>query len=252
MKNSHFDGKHVLEHLKQARTRGQTASESIHGAEPSGHLIAGIDSARETSLYLFSLFILTTAIGVSLQKFFVISFLFSIFLLIWKTIRSALFGWARLERVHRLIAQEKHEIEHHRAEEKAELLELYKAKGFKDNQLQEVVEVLMADDNRLLQVMLEEELGLSLGYFEHPLKQCIGAFCGVILSSMITLSLTFLLNFKGMILASILMISFGAFFSARHLNNGKTKQIVWEIASSSLAIGTLYFLVETFSTLLKR
>ncbi len=38
----------------------------------------------------------------------------------------------------------------------------------------------MADDNRLLRVMLEEELGLTLEAYEHPLKQAFGALLRIV------------------------------------------------------------------------
>ena len=58
--------------------------------------------------------------------------------------------------------EERFEIAHHRGQEKEELTELYALKGFKGELLDQVINVLMADDNRLLSVMLEEELGLEL------------------------------------------------------------------------------------------
>ena len=41
----------------------------------------------------------------------------------------------------------------------------------------------MANDNRLLQVMMEEEMGLTLRIYEHPLKQGFFAALGVLFSS---------------------------------------------------------------------
>ena len=87
-------------------------------------------------------------------------------------------GWSRLERLHRVIEEERWEIEHHRPQEREELRALYAAKGLRENSSMRSIEVLMADDNRLFQVMLEEELGLTLEAYEHPLKQAFGAFFG--------------------------------------------------------------------------
>ena len=96
----------------------------------------------------------------------------------WKTARSALLGWARVERFHRVIEEERWEIEHHRAARKARAYRNVPGKGLTGKFLEEVIDVLMADDNRLLRVMLEEELGITLEAYEHPLKQAAGAFCG--------------------------------------------------------------------------
>ena len=94
-----------------------------------------------------------------------------------------LLGWARLERLHRIVEEERYEIENHRQQEREELKELYRAKGFQGKLLDEVVDVLMADGERLLKVMVEEELGLSLQSQEHPLKQGAGSALGAFVAS---------------------------------------------------------------------
>lgn len=48
----HFDGKSVLEHLKEARSRGAFASAEIHGVEAPGCISAGTDSSKETAFLL--------------------------------------------------------------------------------------------------------------------------------------------------------------------------------------------------------
>ena len=55
-----------------------------------------------------------------------------------------------------------------------EVRALYAAKGFREPLLGQIVETLTADDDRLLKVMMEEELGLSLSYINHPLM--VGAW----------------------------------------------------------------------------
>src|SRR3990167_5668294 len=120
--NDHFKGKKPLDHLIEARIKGKIASDEIHGAELPGHTQAAFDCAKETAFLLLILW----EFQLSLPYFV----LFIIGYLIWKTGRSALLGWRRLERVHRLIQEEKYEIEHHRETEKEELKALYEAKGF--------------------------------------------------------------------------------------------------------------------------
>src|SRR5574342_233762 len=122
MKPDHMGGKSVVEHLKEARVRGALASAEIHGAEIPGHWAAGLDAARETAFLLGVLYLLT-------QDTFWILFLAACGFFIWKVGRSALLGWARLERLHRLIEEERWEIEHNRPEEEEELKALYQAKG---------------------------------------------------------------------------------------------------------------------------
>ena len=248
----HFKGKSAYDHLKDARQKGRIASESVHGAEPSGYVIAGIDACKETTVYLFMAFLLLSPFSFDLAQKLILFSCFTLGLILWKTTRSALFGWARMERVHRLIKEEKFEIEHNREQEKEELLELYQAKGFKDKQLEEVVEVLMADDNRLLQIMLEEELGLTMGSFEHPLKQCIGAALGVLAGAFLALVGLYFGGFLGLIISSFFSIFLSSYIAAKHLNNDITKHIVWNLSSAFLSLACLYFLMQCFTNYLPK
>jgi hypothetical protein len=243
--HSHFEENTVLEHLKKARKKGQLASESVHGVEPSGALIAAVDAAKDMAILLTLLWILLLPFHFPAHTYLILFALFSFAMLLWKTSRSAFLGWSRLERVHRLITEEKWEIEHHRAQEKEELLELYQAKGFKDKQLQEVVEVLMADDNRLLQIMLEEELGLSLGSFQHPLQQCLGAFLGVLISAALCLGGLWIGHTIGLLTALVLVLFISSFWMAKCLGNDKIKSIVWNFSLATLSIAVTYFLFKT-------
>jgi len=245
-KYAHFEEKTALEHLKEARRKGLLAFESVHGVEPSGAIVAATDAAKEVAIFLTALTILLAPVNFSLNRLLLILGIFALTLWIWKTCRSAAWGWSRLEKVHRLIRQEKWEIEHHREQEKEELLELYHTKGFKDKQLEEVVEVLMADDNRLLQIMLEEELGLSLSSFEHPLRQAVGACLGALVASLLCLGGLWIAETPGMIGASIFLLCITSWISAKELGNDKVKSIVWTLAISFLSLSLPYFLIKTF------
>src|SRR3569832_1946994 len=110
MKKDHFEGKSVAQHLKAARARGALASAEIHGTEMPGHLAAGADGARETAYLLGILYLL---IGNS----FWILFIAAKKKQNKKIGRSAMLGWARLERLHRLIEEERWEIQHDRKQE---------------------------------------------------------------------------------------------------------------------------------------
>ncbi|MFZ4773581.1 MAG: VIT1/CCC1 transporter family protein [Chlamydiia bacterium] len=172
-RGDHLQGKTIPEHLKEAREKGARSSEQVHGVELSGTMQAACDAAKETAIYLSILYIISPM----LIPFFALG------LCIWKTGRAAFLGWSRLNRLNQLIAEEYSEIQNSRDTEQLELTEIYRAKGFESPLLEQVVQVLMADENRLLTVMLEEELGLQLGGYEHPLKQGFGAFMGVVLSA---------------------------------------------------------------------
>ena len=138
----HFKGKQVLEHLKEARKKGAYVASEIHGTELPGHFSAGVDSSKETAVILLFLWILLFPFNLPMLP---LLGLFSLGWLIWKTGRSALLGWARLERLHRVIEEERYEIEHHRDQERQELKELYSAKGFEGKLLDDAVEVMEED-----------------------------------------------------------------------------------------------------------
>lgn len=234
---THFKGKDALEHVIEARLKGKAASAEIHGTELPGHYSAAADAAKETAFLLIVLWTLFTELH--FQETLLI--VFSIALLIWKVGRSAILGWARLERLHRLIEEERYEIEHHRPQEKEELRALYAAKGFSGKLLDESIEVLMADDNRLLQVMLQEELGLSLETYEHPLKQAAGAFVGVLGAALIMSFGLYFLPIWGAAAAAALIIALSAGTTAQLEKNRPLPSIVWNLAVAALASGAAYF-----------
>ncbi|HSX11424.1 MAG TPA: VIT1/CCC1 transporter family protein [Chlamydiales bacterium] len=239
---NHFKGKEALQHVIDARIKGKMASAEVHGTELPGHVSAAADAAKETSLILL---VFWTLLGSGAHWFMLV---FISGWLVWKVGRSAILGWARLERLHRVIEEERWEIEHHRPQEKEELRALYAAKGFSGKLLDEAVEVLMADDNRLLQVMLEEELGLSLESYEHPLKQASGAFVGVVGSTLVLSFALFTLPAWGPALAAALIIALSAGTTAQLEKNRPLPAIVWNLAIAALAAGAAYFLAQIVLT----
>lgn len=212
-----------------------------HGTEMPGHLSAGADALRETAMVLL-IFCLFLSLLHFPPGYLLISF--GLGWVAWKTGRSAWLGWARLERLHRLIEQEKYEIEHHRPQEREELIALYGAKGFEGKLLEDVVDVLMADQDRLLKVMLEEEMGLTLQAYEHPLRQCLGAATGSLIALFICAFSFFLFSFIGMLIASFLLLAVSAFFSARFERNRMISAVVWNLSIGALAFGVAYFMFQ--------
>jgi VIT1/CCC1 family predicted Fe2+/Mn2+ transporter len=173
--------------------------------------------------------------------------LFSIGWLFWKVGRSSLLGWARLERLHRLIEQEQWEIEHHRAQEKEELTAMYAQKGLSGQLLEQVIEVLMADDNRLLRVMLEEELGLTLESYEHPLKQAVGAAVGVVLAAA-AMVLTFLIGgFLGSAITLGILFALATLLASQKQGNESIKSLVWNLAVAILSVASIDFIAKWIS-----
>lgn len=234
--SDHFKGKSPLAHVAETQAEGILASSELHGLDMPGHLAALFDAMRETGvLFLFLSFLFPT-----------FTFLVAALLgwIVWKTGRGALLGWARLERLHRVVAQEKWEIEHHRSQEREELAELYRAKGFQGALLEEVLDVLMADNERLLRVMVEEELKLSVHNQEHPLKLGLGAFIGALLGGlpflgMFWITLPSVYSILGL---SSVVVGVAAAFSSYLLKNHLLPAIVWNTALLTLSWSFLFFL----------
>ena len=170
----HFNGKGALKHMVEHQSDGVISMAESHGTEMPGHVSSFADAAREVAFLLLVAGTICHRFQMPPLQTLQLLSLLSCGLIIWKTGRSAWLGWSRLERLHRLVEQERWEIQNHRPQEREELYALYRPKGFEGQLLEEVVDVLMADDERLLRVMLEEEMGLKLRCHEHPLKQGLG------------------------------------------------------------------------------
>lgn len=230
----HFRGKNVADHLKEARQKGAYARVEMHGSELPGHRAAAAESAKEVSVGALLLW--------AVQAPPVLILLFVLGWTLWKTGRSAVSGWAKLERLHRVIEEERWEIEHHRDQEKEELRELYREKGFQGKLLEEAVEVMMADDNRLLKVMLEEEMGLTLEAYEHPLKQALGSFWGAACSSLVLCGSLLLFPKWGIPAAAAIVISTSAFLSAQFERRHRLPALVWNLSLAFFCAASLYFI----------
>lgn len=243
----HFEGKNALQHVVDAQVNGVIASAETHGVETPGHLSAGSDTARETAVLLCLVWQLFEMLKVPHDKSLLALGLFALAWSIWKVGRASWLGWARLERLHRVIAEEQWEIQHHRQQERDELRELYAAKGFQGKLLEEVLDVLMADGDRLLRVMVEEELGLSLEVHEHPLKQGVGALVGALVASAIVLLAGSYFSTVGVWVASIMVMMISAGFSAYCEKNRLISAMVWNVSLGVLAFSTLYWLLLLLS-----
>lgn len=235
-----------IEHILKARIQGYLLSNEPHGIEAPGYVSAAGDTARESALLLSILALLLSAFSISLDSSFKIIIIFGFGLLLWKTGRSAWLGWFRLERLHRVLEQERWEIEHHRPQEKEELRILYIAKGFEGKLLEDVVEVLMADNDRLLRVMVEEELCLPLASIEHPLKQALGAASGVLISLITCLIASIIWPFYGIFAGSFIVIASSALYTARLAQNNTISAIVWNVGIAVLTIASIYFLLQLY------
>lgn len=246
MSHDHFQGKSPLEHLKDARVRTAQETGEAHGVEAPGHLLSGSDAAKETALITTLVWLVLTLFEVPAGHRMLMLALGFLGWTIWKVGRSALLAWARLGKLHRVISEEKREIEVNREQEREELTEMYEARGFKGKLLEDVIDVLMADDNRLLQVMLEEELGLSLESYVHPLKQAFGCAIGVIGASILLWISLALFSTTGLIIMGLTIVIVAAWITARLDRNAPLPEIIWNLAIYAISSGATLFLTRYF------
>jgi vacuolar iron transporter family protein len=244
--NSHFKGVDPLTHVESKR---QEMALEIHGQETSGHIAATFDSIRDTAIFLLLLWSSLFSLQIPPQTIFKILVLSAIGWMIWKTGRTGWIAWSRLERLHRLMEQERWEIIHHRQQEREELQVLYSKKGFEGQLLEEVCDVLMADNDRLLHVMLEEEMGLSLESYEHPLKQSLGSFLGTFFTSTISLSLFFVFHSYLFTLAPLLLCALSGAMTAYSQKNKVVSAFIWNLGLGIVSFSTILFTYKIINTL---
>lgn len=240
-KPAHFQGKDAISHVAEKQAQGMISSAEIHGTEVPGHIGAFADSARDTAI---ALTLIALLFGMSEQHPFL---LFLLGWTAWKAGRAAWLGWSRLERLHRVLEQERWEIQHNKPQEREELKELYRAKGFEGQLLEDVMDVLMADGDRLLRVMVEEELGLSLKSMEHPLKQGFGAGIGCIASGIFLLLAAMTGSLNILILTAIAIMGLSSALLAHYARNAIIPAITWNVALALFAFGLTYFTHMLFS-----
>lgn len=241
---SHFAGKTVLEHLKAARAKGHEAMRDEHGLDAPMHVIAGADAARQSAVLFSILAICGYTLPIEEPTWNQLFGLFFFALLLWKTSRIAHLGWCRLERINRLIGEEKQEIVQNREEEKSELTEIYRAKGLEGELLTNVIDVLMADDNKVLGIMIEEELGMRTESGDHPLKQALSVGVGILLTGF-GCSIGLLIGrYVGAFIASSIVVLLSAYTMAFLERLRMIDCLVWNLSILFLVMGSTYFLAQ--------
>lgn len=243
---SHFKGKTAMQHLAEVQAEGILASSEIHGAETPGKLFAFCDAAREVSLAMLILGIELYFFGHNVLTIILILALFGLGLAIWKVGRAAHLAWSRLERLHRVACEEKREIEENREEERQELKVLYEAKGLKGKLLDEVVDVFMADGDRLLRLMLQEEMGFRLEENEHPLIQGLGAGGGALFGTGISLLGLFASQTLGLVLGTCFVMLSTAYMTASAQKNRPVHAIMWSLGLLFCVYVTVLFCARYF------
>lgn len=243
-KKSHFKGFSVVEHLKNAREKGKNAIRDFHAVEVPGHISAGADSAKDAAISTLLIQMIAHQLSIPSSKIIILLSVFMVGIFFWKVGRSAHLAWSRLERINALVEEEKHEIETNREEEKEELTEMYKAKGFTEPLLSKIIDVLMADDKKLLAVMLEEELGVPMDAYVHPLKQAFGAAVGIFITAIsIPIGLAISQAF-GLYITTFIITAVGSFLIAKMEKIDALENTVKGLSITFLASLATYFFTK--------
>lgn len=242
MSQDHFKGKDALQHMVEVQATGKFASSEIHGAETPGYIFAATDAARETALAMLVMSLILSHFEFVYDQVFVMLFAFAASFIFWKMGRAAWLSWSRLERLHRVMDEERREIEQNRSQEREELKALYNAKGFSGKLLDEVVDVLMADGDRALRVMLEEEMGFRLEENEHPLIQGLGAAAGALFAAVCLLLAQASESSLIVSASAVFVFSVSSFITARCEQNKVIPATVW-----NLGIGLFAYLVAFYT-----
>lgn len=158
----------VEDHLHEARQRAR----NVLGGE--GHF-AGIDDwrralmdARDAVIALWLVWVAFRGFGGStIGPSFLVVLALGFALLQGVSAGRATFLQIRYHDAE--LRRERAEIHENIEHERDEVRALYAAKGFDGTVLEQIVDVISEDDDRLLKVMMEEELGLSIQHMDHPL-----------------------------------------------------------------------------------
>ncbi len=235
----HFEGQDAYEHVLQKKN--ELASE-IHGDELPGHYGAFLDACRDMAVLLMVFWTISYVLQLPFKQTTLVLIIFTLVWALWKTIRSTWFSWTLLERLHRVLEEERYEIENHRDQEREELTALYASKGFQGELLDDVIDVLMADDERLLKVMMEEEMGLNLEHYEHPVKIGLGAALGALITGGLLIGIQWILPLYGLVALAIVIKSISGMLMASLQKNEILSAFIWNAGASIVILGVSYFL----------
>ena len=240
---SHFKGKSAPEHLKEARLKGIKACAEHPGLDIAEHMVAMFDTIRDLAFLNYLLYLILMHYPLQALSIHMTLLFFSIGFILFKMGRETHKSYAKLERLENLLKEERHEIQYNPTEERQELTEIYTAKGFSGRLLDQVIDTLMADDNRLLHIMLEEEMGLKLQSIDHPLKCCLTTLVGGSISAILLILSAFYFNIQGIIICAYIIIAISSGYVAKLHNNNKMHATVWNLAITFVAsTSTLFFL----------
>jgi vacuolar iron transporter family protein len=149
---------------------------------------------------------------------------------------------SQIEYFQKEIAREKREIEEDPEHEKQEIWDIYKARGFTDDEISILIKRITADKNLWLRFMLREELGLGDEAWENPIKVGLTMGGSFLIGSVIPIVPYFFLQ-PGTALVTATCASLVFLFSLGAFKTRITKSGWLKSGIEMLAIGTASALV---------
>lgn len=243
----HSPHSHAEDHIADARGRArQMLGAEAHLAEVADWRMALV-SARDALILVWLTWILLQAIGPPrFSSHMLVAFSVGVALLFGiSTGRST---WTRVRYYESELERERREIRDHLDHEQEEVRVLYAAKGFSGQLLEQIVETLSADDDRLLRVMMEEELGLSMNHVAHPLVVGAWNFAGAVLAggalALPTLWLDPASSVKWVVGGGSFLLGIVSVVSARVTGRAFTEFFASAMVMAAVVGGTVYFLAQ--------
>lgn len=162
-------------HLETARLRGRgMIAAEVAGSQPYEVLHAA-SAARDGAMLVLALWAMLMGAGrADLGPTLLVAA--AVVFGLYGGIGNALAIAAQLRHWTHELNRERNEIRDCPGEEREELRAIYEAKGFSGQQLDSIIDTLCSDDDRLLRVMMEEEMGIFFEQWNHP--AVIGAITG--------------------------------------------------------------------------
>ncbi len=130
-------------------------------------------------------------------------------------------------------AREKWEMKHWPDRERKEIYDIYKAKGFKGNILNQIVNKITSNKRLWLKVMMEEELRLFEDEYRNPGRSAVIVGVAAIIGSLVPLIPFLFFGIEGAIIGSVVLSLIVLFVSGMikgHLTTGKLLRSATEMA----------------------
>lgn len=173
----------TADHLAAARRRGRGLIADEGPGRWSQELLHAVTAARDALIVLLLLWTILAAAGMTDGRP-VILLTVAVAFALYTGIASGLAVAEQLRHWENELRRERDEIRNHPDAEREEVRAIYEAKGFSGETLDRIVDTLCADEDRLLKVMLEEELGIFFEQQHHPVIVGLVTAAGALIGGM--------------------------------------------------------------------